>query len=85
MRDHPCQPLLAAVRIATHYGLDDMDRLASLVLRRVAGDFFPRPSEAERARLGGARAELDAYSSPRSVSILSRSWRMTRCRFRSSS
>lgn len=46
MRDYPREPLLAAVRIATHYGLDDMDRLESLVLRHIAGDFFPLPPEA---------------------------------------
>ncbi|WP_437974289.1 hypothetical protein WMF11_38020 [Sorangium sp. So ce295] len=85
MRDYPCELLLAAVRIATHHGLDDIDRRESLVLRRVARDFFPLPPEAERARLGGARAELDAYSLPRSARILSRSSRLTRCRFRSSS
>jgi hypothetical protein len=46
VNDYPREPLLAAVRIATHYGLDDMDRLESLVLRHVAGDFFPLPLEA---------------------------------------
>src|SRR6266545_1211497 len=46
VRDYPRAPLLAAVRIATHYGLDDMDRLESLVLRHIAGDFFPLPPEA---------------------------------------
>ncbi|WP_437276054.1 hypothetical protein WME90_33055 [Sorangium sp. So ce375] len=84
MRDYSCEPLLAAVRIATHYGLDDMDRIESLLLPRVAGDFFPLPPEAERARLGGAPAELDAYSSPTSARILSRSSPLTCCRFRSS-
>jgi transposase len=44
--DYPREPLLAAVRIATHYGLDDMDRLESLVLRHIAGDFFPLPPAA---------------------------------------
>src|SRR5271166_3374312 len=38
LRDYPREPLLAAVRIATHYGLDDMDRLESLVLRHIAGE-----------------------------------------------
>jgi hypothetical protein len=46
MRDYPREPLLAAIRIATHYGLDDMDRLESLVLRHIAGDFFPIPPKA---------------------------------------
>lgn len=45
MRDYPREPLLAAVRIATHYGLDDMDRLESLVLRHIAGTYFPLPPE----------------------------------------
>ncbi|WP_437597524.1 hypothetical protein [Sorangium sp. So ce590] len=86
MRDYPCELLLLdTVRIAAHYGLYVMDRLESLVLGRAAGDFFPLPPEAERARLGGARAEPNAYSSPRSARILSRSSRLTRCRFRSSS
>jgi transposase len=48
MRDYPREPLLAAIRIATHYGLDDMERLESLVLRHIAGDFFPLPPEAAR-------------------------------------
>jgi transposase len=45
VRDYPREPLLAAVKIATHYGLDDMDRVEGLVLRRIAGDFFPPPPE----------------------------------------
>ncbi|WP_437974496.1 hypothetical protein WMF11_39450 [Sorangium sp. So ce295] len=52
MRDYPREPLLAAVRIATYYGLDDMDRLERLVLRHVAGDFFPLPPEVARGLLG---------------------------------
>ena len=52
MRDYPREPLLAAVRLATHYGLDDMDRLESLVLRHVAGDFFPLPPEVTKEPLG---------------------------------
>jgi transposase len=54
VRDYPREPLLAAVRLATHYGLDDMDRLESLVLRHIAGDFFPLPS-------GLAAAERSGY------------------------
>jgi transposase len=46
VNDYPREPLLAAVRLATHYGLDDMDRLEGLVLRHIAGDFFPLPPEA---------------------------------------
>lgn len=40
VREYPRDPLLVAIRIATHYGLDDMDRLERLVLRHLAGDFF---------------------------------------------
>lgn len=42
VRDYPREAFLAAIRTATHYGLDDMDRLERLVLRRIAGDFFPQ-------------------------------------------
>jgi hypothetical protein len=57
VHDYPREPLLAAVRIATHYGLDDMDRLESLVLRHIAGDFFPLPPE-------GGDDELDDRDDP---------------------
>ncbi len=46
VRDYPREPLVAAIRIATHYGLDDVERLESLVLRHIAGDFFPLVPEA---------------------------------------
>jgi len=45
VRDYPREPLLAAIRTATHYGLDDVDRLERLVLRHIAGEFFPPPAE----------------------------------------
>jgi hypothetical protein len=65
VRDYPREPLLAAVRIATHYGLDDMDRLESLVLRHVAGDFFPRPPEAATNDRGtGDGADDDDHDEP---------------------
>jgi len=48
VRDYPREPLITAIRTATHYGLDDMDRLESLVLRHIAGDFFPLLPEAAR-------------------------------------
>jgi transposase len=62
VRDYPREPLLAAVRIATHYGLGDMDRLESLVLRHIAGDFFPLPPEAttdERRKEGSDHGDDD--------------------------
>ena len=39
-RAYPVQPLLAALEQALKYGLFDLARLESLVLRHVAGDFF---------------------------------------------
>jgi transposase len=45
VRDYPREPLLAAVRVAMHFGLDDMGRFEALVLRRIAGEFFPLPPE----------------------------------------
>src|SRR5262249_51617108 len=35
VRDYPRESLLSAIRTATHYGLDDMDRLEKLVLRHI--------------------------------------------------
>jgi transposase len=45
VRDYPREALCGALRLATHYGLDDLDRLESLVLRRIAGDFFLPPPD----------------------------------------
>lgn len=39
-RSYPSQPFLAAVEQALKYGLFDLTRLETLVLRHVAGDFF---------------------------------------------
>ena len=39
-RSYPPQPFLAAVEQALKYGLFDLTRLETLVLRHVAGDFF---------------------------------------------
>lgn len=40
VREYPRQPLLTAVREASHYGLYDLDRLERMILRRVARDYF---------------------------------------------
>lgn len=40
VREYPREPLLAAVREATRYGLYDLDRLERMILRRVQRDFF---------------------------------------------
>jgi hypothetical protein len=53
LRDYPREPLLAALGVATQYGLDDMARLESLVLRHIARDFFPLPHELARAGRSG--------------------------------
>ena len=39
-RSYPAQPFLGAVEQALKYGLFDLGRLETLVLRQVAGDFF---------------------------------------------
>ncbi|MBK7003205.1 MAG: hypothetical protein IPH35_25790 [Rhodoferax sp.] len=39
-RTYPAQPFLAALEQALKYGLFDLTRLESMVLRHVAGDFF---------------------------------------------
>lgn len=59
VNDYPREPLLAAVRIATHYGLDDMDRLESLVLRHIAGAYFPLPPEAATPERAGDTEDRD--------------------------
>jgi transposase len=43
LRDYPRAPLLAAVRIAAHYGLYDLDRLERMVLRQIVDDYFLLP------------------------------------------
>ena len=45
VRDYPREALTAAVRTASHYGLYDLDRLESIVLRRIAREFFNPPDE----------------------------------------
>jgi hypothetical protein len=40
VREYPRQPLLSAVREASHYGLYDLDRLERMILRRVAREYF---------------------------------------------
>jgi hypothetical protein len=40
VREYPRQPLLAAAREASHYGLYDLDRLERMILRRVTREYF---------------------------------------------
>jgi len=46
-RSYPAQPFLAAVEQALKYGLFDLNRLETLVLRHVAGDFFALDDETQ--------------------------------------
>lgn len=46
LRDYPSEPLLEAMREADHYGLYDLDRLETMVLRRIGQKWFPfRPDD----------------------------------------
>jgi transposase len=44
-RDYPAEPLAAAIRTATHYGLFDLDRLERMILRNVATAYFIVPAD----------------------------------------
>jgi transposase len=46
-RSYPAEPFLAAVQQALKYGLFDLNRLETLVLRHVAGDFFALDDESQ--------------------------------------
>lgn len=47
VRDYPREPLLAAAAEALHYGLFDLERLETMVLRRIANEFFRLEGEDE--------------------------------------
>jgi len=42
LRDYPESPLLEALRDAARYGLHDLDRIETMVLRNIRHDYFPR-------------------------------------------
>jgi hypothetical protein len=42
--DYPTEPLRSALIVALEHGLFDLDRIETLVLRHVAGDFFRLPT-----------------------------------------
>lgn len=47
-RDYPRQPLIQAIHQAAHYGLYDLDRVETIVLRTIAADYFlldPHPDK----------------------------------------
>lgn len=48
VREYPREPVLAAVHTASHYGLYDLDRLETMILRRVARDYFIVPEASDR-------------------------------------
>jgi hypothetical protein len=41
LRDYPREAFLAAVADAERYRLFELDRLETMVLRRIADDYFP--------------------------------------------
>lgn len=47
VREYPREPFVDAVREAEHYGLYDLDRLETMILRKIADDFFPYGPEGE--------------------------------------
>jgi hypothetical protein len=47
VREYPREPLLAAVALAEHYHLYDLDRVERMVLREVERDFFQLRDETE--------------------------------------
>jgi hypothetical protein len=58
-RTYPAEPFLAAVTQALAYGLYDLNRLESLILRQVRGDVLPAPGAGlMRAQLHTLLAEL---------------------------
>lgn len=42
--DYPAEPLRAALAVALEHGLCDLERIESIVLRHIAGDFFRLPT-----------------------------------------
>ena len=42
LRDYPQPPLLEALREAARYGMYDLDRLETMILRNIRHDYFPR-------------------------------------------
>lgn len=45
VREYPREPVVAAVTTALHYGLYDLERLETMILRRIARDYFIVPEE----------------------------------------
>jgi hypothetical protein len=48
LREYPREPFLAAITDAERYRLFELDRLETMVLRRIADDYFPLDLEPER-------------------------------------
>jgi len=45
VREYPREPVVAAVTTALHYGLYDLERLETMILRRIARDYFIVPED----------------------------------------
>ena len=45
LQDYPRSAFLAALAIAEHYRLFDLDRLERMVLKRIAAEYFVPPAE----------------------------------------
>jgi hypothetical protein len=45
IREYPREPVLAAVRTASQYGLYDLERVETMILRRIAREYFIVPEE----------------------------------------
>jgi len=47
VREYPNDPLISAVHRAEHYGMFEMDRIESMVLKQIAKDYFILPFDGE--------------------------------------
>jgi hypothetical protein len=45
--DYPTETVREAVSVALQFGLIDLERIETMVLRRIAGDFFRFPIDEE--------------------------------------
>jgi hypothetical protein len=50
LRDYPQSPLLEALRDAVRYGLYDLERIETMILRNIRHDYFPRRDLADEQK-----------------------------------
>ena len=55
--EYPTEAIRGAVAVALSYGLTDVARIETMVLRRIAGDFFRLPTESAMRPRGAAGLE----------------------------